>query len=79
MKQKYKFYFVGVFVGAFLGSAIGQPLITKVRELLPHVYISTTDWRGQADLIRDAWLKDRQDWRDGKPFEVRHSRHHQTW
>lgn len=28
---------------------------------------------------RDAWLQDRKDWRDGKPFEVRHGRHHNSW
>lgn len=36
-------------------------------------------WSQQWEDTRDAWLQDRRDWRDGKPFKVRYSQRHQSW
>ena len=37
------------------------------------------DWEARWTSTRDAWLADRHDWRDGKPFERRYTRHHREW
>lgn len=44
-----------------------------------HYKSEATYWQHQWAMTRLAWLQDRVDWKEGKPFERRYGRHHQEW
>lgn len=59
-------------VGLLLGAGAMIPVYLEARR-------NVTLWADLQAGTRDSWLQDRQDWRDGKPFEVRYGRHHRSW
>lgn len=38
-----------------------------------------TKWAELQGKTRDSWVEDRENWRNGKPFEPHYNRHHHAW